>query len=289
MLVLVMLGYHSLSTYLTDMKKAIVRTFSTLLPSVMVKFAYQQLTNPQQRKLRANEVQTLDKAQKEIFSFKGFDIQTYYWPGGPNKVLLIHGWEGQAGNFSDIIERLLVEGFSVYAFDGPSHGFSSKGKTSLFEFNELVGEMIKRSDSKNLISHSFGGVATTYSLYTNPSIAIDKYLLLTTPDRFLDRIEDISRQVGISNQVKLRLIDRLEKEIDLEVASLNVSDFVQALNVKEALIIHDKNDKVIPISQSKGVQAKWPNCELLEIEGTGHFRILRTDFVIDKAIDFFLL
>lgn len=268
------------------MKKTIVRTLSTLLPSLMVKFAYQQLTNPQQRKLRANEIETLDKAQKEIFPFKGFDIQTYYWPGGANKVLLIHGWEGQAGNFSDIIERLLAEGFSVYAFDGPSHGFSSRGKTSLFEFNELVGEMIKKSDAKNLISHSFGGVATTYSLYASPTIEIDKYLLLTTPDRFLDRIDDISRQVGITRQVKLRLISRLEKEIDLDVDRLNVSDFVSKINVKEALIIHDKNDKVIPISQSRAIHEKWPACAFMEIEGTGHFRILRTDFVIDKAITF---
>lgn len=268
------------------MQKRLIKFFSFLLPATMARFAYKQLTNPQIRKLRENELLTLDKAVKEQFHFKGFDIQTYHWEGGPEAVLLIHGWEGQAGNFSDIVERLLAEGFSVFAFDGPSHGFSSRGKTSLFEFSDLVGTLIERTKAKKLISHSFGGVATVYGLYKNPSHAIEKYILLTSPDRFLDRIEDVSRQVGITNAVKQRLIRQLEKEAELKVDTLNVSTFAPQIDVKKALIIHDKNDQVIPIAQSKRIHENWSVCEFLEVEGTGHFRILRTDFVIDEIVAF---
>ena len=268
------------------MQKQIVKIFSFLLPSAMTRFAYKQLTNPQIRKLRPNELVTLDKAQKEKISFKGFDIQTYHWPGGPDSILLIHGWEGQAGNFSDIIERLIQEGYSVYAFDGPSHGFSSRGRTSLFEFSDLVGLMVERTGVKKLISHSFGGVATVYGLYKNPVHSIDKYLLLTSPDRFLDRIEGVSAQVGITDKVKQRLIRRLEEEAQLNVEALNISSFAPQLDVKKAMIIHDKGDKVIPIAQSKSIYRNWPVCDFVEIEGTGHFRILRTDFVIDKVVSF---
>lgn len=268
------------------MQKSLIKLFSFLLPTVMARFAYKQLTSPQIRKLRANELETLDKAKKEPFHFKGFDIQTYHWPGGADAVLLIHGWEGQAGNFSDIVERLLQEGYSVFAFDGPSHGFSSRGETSLFEFSELVGVMVQRTGVKKLISHSFGGVATVYGLYTNQAHPIEKYLLLTSPDRFLDRIEGVAKQVGITDKVKQLLIARLEKETQVKVETLNVSSFAPQIDVKQALIIHDKNDKVIPIAQSKRIHDNWPVCDFVEIEGTGHFRILRTDFVIDQVVSF---
>ena len=100
------------------MKKLLVRIASNLFPYQITSFAYDQLTNPQVRKLRENELATLEKADKEKYKFKDFDIQLYTWKGGDKKVLLIHGWEGQAGNFSDLIEKLLADGFTVYSFDG---------------------------------------------------------------------------------------------------------------------------------------------------------------------------
>jgi len=268
------------------MKKQIINFLSNLFPTAFTNFAYKQLTNPQIRKLRANEIAILDQSKKEDFLFKGFNIKTYVWEGGEKEVLLIHGWEGQAGNFSDLIEPLLQNGFTVRAFDGPSHGFSSSGKTSLLEFSELVGVLIRKYGVKNLISHSFGGVATTYALYNNLDLEINKYILLTTPDRFLERIDDVVKQVGISEKVKKSLIVRLEKENNFKVETLNVSDFVKKIKVNESLIIHDKNDKVIPIGQSRNVHKNWKESIFQEIEGTGHFRILRTKSVSNKVLTF---
>lgn len=268
------------------MKKTFVKILSTLLPNQVANFAYNQLTNPQIKKLRPNELEVLDTAQKENLKFQDFDIQLYTWLGGPDKVLLIHGWEGQAGNFADLIQKLREKNYTIYAFDAPSHGFSSKGKTSLFEFTELVSMLIRKFDVSKLVSHSFGGVATTYALFNNLDLKIKKYVLLTTPDKFLERIEDVSEQVGITEKVKNILINRLENETSLKVNSLNVSEFVKTINVDKSLIIHDKKDTVIPINRSKNVHKNWKNCEFVEVEGTGHFRILRTNSVLEKTVEF---
>lgn len=268
------------------MKKKFVKIASRLVPNLMVNFAYHQLSNPQVRKIRTNELAVLNKAEKALIPFKGFQIQTYKWTRGPKQVLLIHGWEGQAGNFADLIEKLLAVNYTVYAFDGPSHGFSSKGKTSLFEFSELVGHLIEKYQVSKLVSHSFGGVATTFSLYNNKNLTIDKYALLTTPDKFSERIDDVAQQVGISKQVKQKLKERLQNEMQIDLSTMNVSNYVRDIEVKQALIIHDKNDRVIPLRQSKNVHKNWKDCTFHEIEGTGHFRILRTDTVLDKVIEF---
>ncbi|RFC55605.1 alpha/beta hydrolase [Brumimicrobium aurantiacum] len=268
------------------MKKKLVKLASVLFPTTITKFAFDQLMNPQVRKLRQNELEVLDKAEKETFKFNDFDIQLYTWKGGGKTVFLIHGWEGQAGNFSDFIAPLLKDGYTIYAFDGPSHGFSSKGETSLLEFANLVGVLIDKYKVNNLISHSFGGVATTYALHNNPDLEIDKYALITTPDKFEERIDDVAEMVGINEKVKSKLITKLEKETNMDVLSLNVSDFVKNVNVKNAIIFHDKNDKVIPIERSRNVQKNWNVCDFKEVEGTGHFRILRTKEVIEGVVEY---
>jgi len=268
------------------MKKKVINIVSNLFPSYFTKLAYDKLANPQVRKLRENEMEVLNKAKTGNFVFNNFNIRTYEWGEEGDKILLIHGWEGQAGNFSDLIEKLLINGFKVIAFDGPSHGFSSKGETSLLEFSELVGTLIKEYNVTKLMSHSFGGVATTYALYNDPTIEIEKYVLLTTPDKFSERIEDIIKQNGISDKVKIKLIEKLESENGFKVNSLNVSSFVKEIKVDQSLIIHDKKDKVIPISQSRNVHNNWEKSEFEEIEGTGHFRILRTEKVINRVIKF---
>lgn len=269
------------------MKKNIVRLISGIAPGWVEKFAYRQLTSPQIHKLRKHELEILDTAEKEQYPFHEGYIQLYHWKGGDKTVFLVHGWEGQAGNFADLIDAFRNQNYSVIAFDGPSHGFSSRQNTSLFEFTELVGILLKKFEVKHIVSHSFGGVATTYALSQNPEIEIEKYALLTTPDRFSERIQQVASAVGVTDEVVNRLVARLETELDMDVQTLNVSDFVREIKVREALIIHDKADRVIPIEISRNVHRNWPNSRMEEVEGTGHFRILRTDFVIQKILDFF--
>ena len=110
--------------------------------------------------------------------------------------------------------------------------------------------------------------------------------MLTTPDKFTERIDDVSEMVGITQKVKNRLTKRLEEETQVDLATLNVSEFVKSIKVKKAMIIHDKNDKVIPIARSKNVHGNWAVSEFKEIEGTGHFRILRTPSVLEDVINF---
>lgn len=267
-------------------RKVILNIFSRFFPSQVARLAYKRFTNPQVRNLRANELSILNEAEKNVFSFKTFNIQTYTWFGGADKVLLVHGWEGQAGNFAEFIKPLLNANYTVISFDGPSHGFSSKGKTSLFAFSELVGVMIQRYGISKLISHSFGSVAATYALFKNQGIAIERYALLTTPDKFLERVQDLSEAAGISEKIKNMVIELLEEETKLKADTLNVSDFIKHIKVEQALILHDKDDKIIPISRSQNVYKNWANCSFEAVEGTGHFRILKDKKVINRVIYF---
>ncbi|MGK7396854.1 MAG: alpha/beta fold hydrolase [Candidatus Cyclobacteriaceae bacterium M3_2C_046] len=269
------------------MKKRLIKAASELFPDQFAHLAFRQITNPQVKKLRPHELEVLQQATQGTITYKGYQIKTYVWNvKGTDEILLIHGWEGQAGNFADIILHLIHQDFKIYAFDGPSHGFSSKGPTSLFEFTIMAGTMMEEFSVNKLISHSFGSVPVTYSLMTNPDLRLEKYVLLTTPDKFTERIDQVSSQIGFSESTKNKLIQLIESETKMNISQMNVSEFVKNIQVDQALIMHDVNDKVIPISQAKNVHLHWAQSVFQEITGTGHFRILRDEKVIKQILRF---
>jgi alpha/beta superfamily hydrolase len=125
-----------------------------------------------------------------------------------------------------------------------------------------------------------------YSLSQNAGLKIDNYVLLTTPNKFLDRIDTVAEEVGIANKVKSKLINRLEKELKLDLASISVASLSQNVSVKNALIIHDENDKVLSLKESIAVNQAWDASELETITGTGHFKILKSEAVHNRIISF---
>ncbi|MFT6183415.1 MAG: pimeloyl-ACP methyl ester carboxylesterase [Flavobacteriales bacterium] len=269
------------------MKKRLIYFLSNLFPEHFPKRAYHVLTHPQIKKLRPQELEVLDTAEKEQFDFNGTKLATYHWPGKGEKVLFIHGWEGQAGNFYELIERLKNTDLNLFAFDAPAHGFSSSGKTTLWVFGDAVAAMIEYIKPDYLLSHSFGGVATTSALKNNPNFKISKYILLCPPDSFSERIDQIAEMVGISSKVKSVLKAQIQHEIELPITDLSVSNFVKTITIPEVLILHDEADKVVPIEQSLRVAQNWSVAQHITLKGTGHFRILRDDKVHARIEAFF--
>jgi hypothetical protein len=119
-----------------------------------------------------------------------------------------------------------------------------------------------------------------------PEIKIKRFVLFTTPNKLIDRIQFVADTIGISNRVTTRLIKKIEFEKGIIVDNMNVADYVQKASVEKALILHDINDKILPIEQSKEVEAAWKEARLEKITGTGHYRILRTKSVLQKALNF---
>jgi len=229
---------------------------------------------------------TLAKAEKEMIEINNNKIQLYKWGNSKKKILLVHGWEGQAANFSEIIEELLLSNYTIYSFDGPGHGQSTGGSNIMFEYRDSVKFIIEKFDVNQIVSHSFGSVVTTYALSQLPNHKIDRYVLLTTPWTFRGYVSNISNQIGIGEKSINEFIRIIEDEKKERVEEMDVSKYVTTANIEKALIIHDINDKVIPISEAEEVAKRWDKAELQKIENTGHFRILRTSDVTKRILEF---
>lgn len=268
------------------MKRRLIHFLSSLFPGVFIRVAYNRLVHPKKYLFREEDQALLDGAIQETVTYAGVDIQTYKWGHGEQSILLVHGWEGGAANFAFLIPRLVDSGFTVYAFDGPSHGLSADSENPLFDFPLVVLDITKKIHPDFIISHSFGSVSATYALAELSDHHISGCILITTPDRFVDRVEEISDGIGAASGVYKGLIKKIERQLEIDTNGLNVSDFVRRINTDQALIIHDVNDRVIPSKHSVNVHENWPLSRLELVEGTGHFRILKSNVVAQMIIDF---
>lgn len=263
--------------------KKLFKIADTLFPTIAAKQVYKVMSNPRVRKLRAFEEEVLAKAARERIPFKGGKIQLYKW-GNPNDevVFLVHGWEGQAGNFGGLIDILLAKKYYVIAFDAPSHGRSSKRSTNMFEFVELVTSLFKTYQPKKIISHSFGSVTTLMTASNIPELSINQWIVVTTPHNFKDRIDDVKNFLGLTDRTIDKVINTFEADTGYQLDDLNVEHYGNRIsNVKEVIIVHSKTDRIIPIESARIAHQNIPQSELIELDGLGHYAILWSDSLKD--------
>ncbi|MEO1436737.1 MAG: alpha/beta hydrolase [Bacteroidota bacterium] len=256
--------------------KLYFRSLDLLAPGQAAKKVYHFMSNPQVRKLRDHEEAILDRSEKRIVPFNGFDLQTYRWgnPAHPT-VLLVHGWEGQAGNFGALIDILLEKNYYVVAYDAPAHGHSSKGRTSMFASAKFLKSFVQEIQPKVLISHSFGGPTTGLALQENQDLNIEKWIMVTTPNRFQDRMGQLKTFLGLSDRTMSRLYPKIKSDTSFELGELSMLHFSKTIkNVKDILIVHSKSDKILPIEWARQANEVLPNSSMIELDGLGHYGIL---------------
>ncbi|MFT6319350.1 MAG: putative alpha/beta-fold hydrolase [Granulosicoccus sp.] len=251
----------------------ILQFFSSKLVS---KIAYKFMSNPRIRKLRDSEEAILNKSLMEKIDYEDFKIQQYEWGKENDKTaLLVHGWEGQAGNFAALIEILVNQGYHVVAYDAPSHGRSSIGKTNMFEFAEFLELQLIKLNPSLIISHSFGSVNAATVLRKNPNIKIDLWIMVTTPHKFITRVNDISNQFGINATTQNELINLIQNDTNENINQLDMAIYCKELtNVEKVIIVHSKIDRVLPIEGAREVAKSFKKSSLIELDNLGHYSIL---------------
>ena len=145
----------------------------------------------------------------------------------------------------------------------------------MFEFTEFVSIMFKEYEPDIIISHSLGSVTTAGVLRRNRDIHIKQWIIVTAPHNFKDKMKEVSDYLGVTNRTMNRLIKMVEKDAGEPIGMLNMKEYCGNLkNVSEALIVHSKEDKVLPIELARKVHKDFPLSQLIELDGLGHYAIL---------------
>lgn len=263
--------------------KSIFLIYSRLFPKRMAQRIFNFLSNPQIHKPRDFEDIILEQSNSDRFEFKQYEIQRYQWGDSKHPVaLLVHGWEGQAGNFGKIVPVLLEKGFHVVGFDGPAHGRSSRQPTNMFDHAELVIKMIGEYTPDLVITHSFGTVTTSFGLLHNPDFELKQWISITTPFNYLEFLHRMQDRFGIGERAFDHLVDLIESSTGHKVTEMNMQTMGSKAKVNSFTLYHSIDDKVIPVEDSERTSKYMPNAKLVKMNGLGHYRILWSDELIEQ-------
>ena len=215
-------------------------------------------------------------------------LALYRWaPAGPEhagKVLLVHGWGGLGWQWRRFVEPLRQCGFEVLALDLPGHGRSGGRTTNLPQVVRAVEKLAEIfGPFAGVVGHSLGGNALAVAVARG--LAADRLVLigaLADPGRIT---EEFAAMLGISENVRAAMQRHFERREGISFPELH-ADHTGPRIQPAALVVHDRDDAVIPYDDGLRYARKIHDARLLPTEGLGHRRILKDDGVIGEVVSF---
>ena len=259
--------------------RASFRTASQVAPGLTAAVAERLFFKTRRTTPRPGEREVLDGATALTIA----GMSAWAWGEGPT-VLLVHGWNGRASQLGAFVAPLLDRGYRVVAFDAFGHGESPGSSMSIPELATCIREVADElGELYGVIAHSMGGASTTLAL--SEGLRIERAVFVSPPADPRAFLQIFGDALGITETVHAKLKKRVERRVGRSIESMR-ADLIAPSMQAPLLVIHDRDDKEVPVHAGQSIASAWPDASLIVTEGLGHQRILRAESVTNVAVSF---
>lgn len=279
----------NLKDFKLNRRLAFIRSFIHFLcrvqPNLAVRLLVFLFLRPRRRPISYLD-QLPDGAEPIRIFHNLLQLKGYQWGRGDKTVLLVHGWESHLGHMLPLVQPLVSSGYKVIAFDGPGHGQSPQLLSNMFEFGDAVRAAIEQHGPIHaVVAKSFGGGATALVLARQPELQIARLILISPMNHIRQHIGIFNQLAGMSEYIFSRFVESVEKRIGVYLEACDVADALTKLTVP-TLILHDCEDRVIPISGSRELARIAAHVNLVETRNLGHKSIVRSKQISSAMLGF---
>jgi pimeloyl-ACP methyl ester carboxylesterase len=225
-------------------------------------------------------------ARSSLIEHKGRHIATWRWGSRDAPlVILAHGWGGYAAQMRAFAFPLLTAGFQVLAYDQPAHGVSEGKLTGLPDFADVLAEIAwHHGGAYAFVGHSLGAASGGFAL-ANKKVRFEKVVLISPPADLVGYSRHFARWHWMPEAIRRAMQSAIEDRYGVLWENLDVARLAQRISAP-ALVIHDRDDRMVPWTHGAHVARVWPGARLMSTDGLGHGRILGSDVVTRAAADF---
>jgi pimeloyl-ACP methyl ester carboxylesterase len=245
------------------------------------------LTPPRSRDAASSALDLID-ARNTYLEHKGRQIAMFTWGARSTEapaVLLAHGWGGNAAQMRAFAFPLLQAGYRVIAYDQPAHGVSEGKLTGLPDFADVLGAVARHQGGIDaVVAHSLGAAAAALAL-SNGKVSFKRIVLVSPPSDLVGYSRRFARWYWMPEPVRKAMQNAIEERYGVRWEDIEVGRVAPRLGAK-ALVIHDRDDRLMPWTHGAAVARQWPEARLLLTNGLGHRRILASERVTHAAADF---
>jgi len=240
----------------------------TTFPWLGRKLVFAIFQIPKKKKSNASRIEFIAKTNTIYYEQNGKKRALFHWPGTGKKVLLLHGWGSDSGRWKLFAPLLLEQGYDVYAVDAPGHGKSSGIFFNPKAYAESIKPIVEKYKINYLIGHSAGAYTTIYYCSTFVH-KLEKIVALAPTYDLNDVINGMKKMLSLNeNSIQLLKLE-FQHVYGAPIERYRADEL--AKNIKtEALLIHDEDDKILPITGSDALAASWKNVKYIRTQKLGH-------------------
>lgn len=263
--------------------RAANRMLGGLAPRAAAHVARRLLMTPH---VRAPDARELAKAASAAPITFRFGLAGLRWGEEGPTVLMLHGWQGRPTHFLPFVAPLLAAGRRVIALEGPAHGRSPGREAHPMAFAEALLEAASELRGvESVVGHSMGGSAALIALAHG--LDVERAVVLGSPSgmgRVLDRFARTLALPAPAHREFRALVDRhvgvTAQDLDARLAGPHLT--------LPGLIVHDRDDKIVPFAEAETLAHAWQAAELLATSGLGHRGVLGDPRVVASVTRFLL-
>lgn len=194
------------------------------------------------------------------------------------RVLLVHGWAGEARQMLALAESLWAGGFDPILLDMPAHGHSQGWRTHMPQFQQTLHAAAQRfGPLHGIVAHSLGALAVGHAVAQGLPTERLALLACSAPPRQV--LHWFGLSFGLGEGVIKRISARLTELGGVGLEAFEPAWLGQRLTLP-TLLVHDRNDKAAPLAHAQALHAALPAARLHLTEGLGHRRILSDPAVL---------
>jgi pimeloyl-ACP methyl ester carboxylesterase len=257
-----------------------------LAPGLAGAWAERLFLTPPRPRIEASALDLID-ARSSFLLHKARNIAVWEWGWQSREapaVVLAHGWGGHAAQMRAFVFPLLAAGYRVVGFDQPAHGLSEGRLTSLVDFADVLAAVAtSRGPVHAVVAHSLGAAAAGFALARG--LPVRNAVLVSPPSDVAGYSRRFARWHWIPEPVRRSMQAAIEERYGVRWEELEVERVAARINAR-ALVIHDREDSVVPWRHGERVARVWPGARLLVTKGLGHGRILRDEGVARTVAEF---
>lgn len=252
---------------------AVLNAGVRIAPQTTAQAAFYLFGLPRPRKVKPQEQAFLETARQEYLPIGEQRIAVYRWgEAGRPVALLAHGWESHAGRWRKIGPGLLAAGYRVVALDAPAHGRSSGWHFNMIRYADVLRVLLEREGPVQLmIGHSVGGASSIWAMgAVEPALRPRRAVIMASFASLAHVMENGRRLIGAEPALIAAMDDFIVRLSGRRIAEYDLTAVVRDLGDVEALLLHDRHDRVTHFSESERLCAAWPGARLTATEGLGH-------------------
>ncbi|MDX2134385.1 MAG: alpha/beta fold hydrolase [Saprospiraceae bacterium] len=240
-------------------------------PEKAAEKAFALFCTPRGGAIKEKDRPFLERArQSEVKTRSGIRINTYVWPGKSEEtVLLLHGWQSNAGRWRRLGPYLEQQGFAVAAIDAPAHGQSGGRIFNAYLYAEAVEAFMKRHSVRYLVGHSVGGMTVSYLVTHFDAPAVQKIVLLGAPSDLTDITNHFNKILRLNENTQEGVRRYFEKRFGNPVSYFSVADFCRRIELP-TLVVHDRYDPMAKLQDALRYETALKHGKLLITEHLGH-------------------